>query len=263
MIRQIDHVVIVVQSLEDTIARYGEFGFTVTLGGQHTSRATHNALVAFEDGSYLELIAYLDEGAKGSHRWGRKLGLGGGVVDVCLASDNLVDDAARAQASGLAYTTPFDMGRKRPDGQEVLWQLSSAPEDGPAHLPFLIIDKTPRTLRTGENTEHANGVTGIVEVIIATADLERAAAAYRQLLDQDGSAPAVRGDLGGNAVSFALGSGAITLVAPDQPDNTLAKHLDHWGESTYAIVLSARDSGLTGDLDLEKAQNARISIVRS
>lgn len=262
MIRQIDHIVIAVPSLEEAVVRYGEFGFTVTPGGQHLSRATHNALVAFEDGTYLEIIAYLNDDAKATHRWGKKLALGGGVVDVCLASDDLAADVARAQAAGLAYTDPFDMGRRRPDGQDVQWQLSSAPEDGPAHLPFLIVDKTPRTLRTGEGTDHPNGVTGVAEVIIATADLEKAAAAYRVLLGVDGSGPAVRNDLGGNAVTFTIGSGTISVVEPDQPDNSLAKHLEHWGESTYAAVLRARDSGLTGELDLDKAQNARISIIR-
>ena len=58
MIQSIDHIVILVRNLEEAIADYTALGFTVTPGGVHADGATHNALVPFDDGSYLELIAF-------------------------------------------------------------------------------------------------------------------------------------------------------------------------------------------------------------
>ena len=60
MIRQIDHIVILVNELEQAIADYTGLGFTVVRGGDHPGGATHNALVVFADGAYFELILVLD-----------------------------------------------------------------------------------------------------------------------------------------------------------------------------------------------------------
>lgn len=52
MFTGIDHVVIAVADLEGAIASYAQAGFTVVRGGRHNI-GTHNALIAFADGSYL------------------------------------------------------------------------------------------------------------------------------------------------------------------------------------------------------------------
>ncbi len=54
----LDHVVIAILDLEAAIADYTALGFQVLRGGDHPGRPTHNALVVFADGSYLELIAW-------------------------------------------------------------------------------------------------------------------------------------------------------------------------------------------------------------
>ncbi|PMP81392.1 MAG: VOC family protein, partial [Roseiflexus castenholzii] len=61
MITCIDHIVILVRDLLAAIDDYTALGFTVTPGGVHADGATHNALVAFVDGGYLELIAFRRE----------------------------------------------------------------------------------------------------------------------------------------------------------------------------------------------------------
>ena len=52
-----DHLVLVVRELEAATRDFSSFGFKVTPGGVHAGGLTHNALVAFSDGSYLELLA--------------------------------------------------------------------------------------------------------------------------------------------------------------------------------------------------------------
>ena len=70
MIRGFDHVVLVVLDLDAAVAEHRERGFTVTPGGEHAGGLTHNALVGFADGSYLELIAFHDlAAAHGKHSW--------------------------------------------------------------------------------------------------------------------------------------------------------------------------------------------------
>ena len=54
----LDHLVIAVSDLPRAIADYTALGFTVLEGGRHPGRPTHNALVVFEDGSYLEPVSY-------------------------------------------------------------------------------------------------------------------------------------------------------------------------------------------------------------
>ncbi|HLX04168.1 MAG TPA: VOC family protein [Candidatus Binatus sp.] len=70
MFTGIDHVVIVVQELESAVASYSRAGFTVVRGGKHPI-GTHNALIAFADGSYFELIAFLKPGT--GHPWQKAL----------------------------------------------------------------------------------------------------------------------------------------------------------------------------------------------
>ncbi len=52
----VDHIVIMVPDLNAAIRDYTELGFTVIPGGSHPA-GTHNALIAFADGAYIELIA--------------------------------------------------------------------------------------------------------------------------------------------------------------------------------------------------------------
>ncbi|WP_128694277.1 VOC family protein [Methanoculleus taiwanensis] len=57
---RIDHAVIVVQNLTASADTFGAAGFNVVPGGDHVDNVTHNALIPFKDGSYLELFAPVD-----------------------------------------------------------------------------------------------------------------------------------------------------------------------------------------------------------
>ena len=160
----LDHVVILVTELEAAIADYTALGFTVQRGGTHADGATHNALIGLADGSYLELIAFLDKVP--AHRWAAPAARGHeGFIDFALlpASVGAAIDAARAR--GLDYQGPVDGGRLRPDGQRLRWQIGTPPT---RELPFLCGDITPRALRVreGEVREHANGAAGVAALTV-------------------------------------------------------------------------------------------------
>lgn len=167
MIRGLDHVVLVVLDLERAAAEWRARGFTVSAGGEHAGGLTHNALVGFADGSYVELIAFHDvAAARGKHQWQPVAARGGGWADFALLSDDL---SADARALGpLVTRPPEDGGRTRPDGVRIAWRSARlAPT-----LPFLIQDVTARDLRVpgGAAAHHANGIAGIVRVVIGAAD---------------------------------------------------------------------------------------------
>ena len=167
MLRQLDHVVLVARDLNAAMSDHRRRGFTVTPGGEHADGITHNALITFADGSYLEIVAFRDLGRALSHRWWKVAADGGGLADFALLSDDLAADAAAL--AELVKTPPKDGGRIKPDGVELKWRtaLLQAP------LPFLIEDLTARDLRVpgGAANEHANGATGIASIVIGAVDI--------------------------------------------------------------------------------------------
>ena len=167
MIGHLDHVVLVVLDLERAAAEWRTRGFTVTPGGEHAGGLTHNALVAFADGSYVELIAFHDvAAARGKHQWQPVAERGGGWADFALLSDDLATDAKTLGA--LVSKPPEDGGRTRPDGVAIKWRTARlAPP-----LPFLIEDVTDRELRVPRGTAaaHKNGTAGIVRVVVGSTD---------------------------------------------------------------------------------------------
>lgn len=70
-------------------ADYQRAGFTVTPGGEHTSGGTHNALLAFADGTYFELIAFKEPDRPQAHRWWSRHARVEGLIDFALGAEHL------------------------------------------------------------------------------------------------------------------------------------------------------------------------------
>jgi hypothetical protein len=166
MLRMLDHVVRVVPDLRTAIDDHRRRGFTVTPGGEHADGQTHNALISFADGSYLELVAFRDLERSRDHRWW-KHAAGGGLADFALLSDDLASDLVAL--SELALGPPTEGGRTRPDGVVLRWRTARLTPP----LPFLIEDVTPRELRVpgGTAARHANGATRVGTLVVGARDL--------------------------------------------------------------------------------------------
>jgi catechol 2,3-dioxygenase-like lactoylglutathione lyase family enzyme len=251
----LDHVVIAVTDLARAVEDYRALGFTVAMGGRHPGRTSHNALVVFEDGSYLELIAWMEPGP--AERWyDEHARHGDGVMDFALVPEDTARAIAEAKARGLALIGPLDGGRLRPDGQQVKWRTG---RQETFDLPFLCGDVTPRGLRVpeGEVRRHANGVTGIAKVRVAVRDPEASLARYAALLGPetrpDGT-PASRADplveMPSSGIRWATvrlgGTGIVLLsppVDPHAPAGTLVtmlrERLATRGEGPFSISLAA------------------------
>src|SRR5262249_43811425 len=160
------HAIIAVHDLDAARADYEALGFTTFYGGQHTGGLTHNALIVFADGTYLELLAPTDPALLNSPQalsekyFLRLLVKGEGLAGVALHSDDLDADVSAMRQRGLDVSDPVPNGRLRADGQRLAWR-SAMFVDG-SMSPFFITDDTPRVLRVPDDPKkitHANGVT--------------------------------------------------------------------------------------------------------
>src|SRR2546428_11532763 len=155
MLRQLDHVVMVVRDLVAAMDDYRRRGFTVTPGGEHADGLTHNALIPFADGSYLELVAFHDLSRALTHRWWKIAADGGGLADFALLSDDLAADTAAL--GELVAHPPAQGGRTRPDGTQLKWRTAILVPPP----PLLIQDPTPPRPRgpRGAPVPHAHRAT--------------------------------------------------------------------------------------------------------
>ena len=259
----IDHVVVVVRDLDHASANAGKAGFTVTPGGEHAGGATHNALIPFADGSYVELIAFRDPDERQAHKWWPRLWKGEGLVDFALLSPDLIAEAREIRERGLRIAEPVENGRLRPDGQRLDWRAVTTQETvGESGLPFLIEDVTPRSLRVpseGRATTHRNGATGIAGVTVVVADLDEAGPRFARLLGTEGTPSGGDAEEIRTGALFPVGSQWIEVIQPaavelgqgtdDMVDddtaapneNVLSRYLALYGHGPFEVILRTGD----------------------
>jgi len=274
---RLDHVVLVVDDLGRASADFATLGFTVTPGGKHKDLGTHNALIGFADGSYLELIAFRAVSSTAGSteavavhpafsRVGDWKSRGSGLVDFALLTTNISGDIALAGERGVEIRGPVLGGRVRPDGAQLFWQFGFPDA---FDLPFLCADVTPRAHRVpgGPATEHPNAAQGISRVTVAVKDLVKSTGRYAALLGLEAQecsravsskthasqarAPETR------AVEFVLGSTCLILAAPDGRGSPLQDTLDKTGQGPCALGLRGSKNGVFA---ARYTQGARIEL---
>jgi len=239
MLTGIDHIAIAVDDLDAAGSAFETAGFRITPGGSHPT-GTHNALIPFADGAYLELIAIEDPVPGADHPWFRRMAGKQGFVAFAVAADPLDYELARLASMEIVSVNARDGARQRPDGQQLRWKSSDLASDPPVFLPFLIQDVTDRALRVpgGKETDHPNGVRGITGVTILTDDLESARAAYGKLFA--GPVAALDHGFEGEQQSwrFTCGQDWIDLLQPPDAESSLVRYLAAWGSGIYQISLT-------------------------
>lgn len=233
----LDNLVIMFDDLHDAIARYRALGFTVIPGGAHAN-GTDVALVAFADGSYLQLMAFHTPSP--DHRWWNAKEQGGGLIGLCLCTETIADDVAAARAAGIPMREPERGGRTRPDGYRVEWSIAITPQPFMAELPVLVQDHTPHDERVPRERTHDNGVTGVSMVTIATEDLPRARGWWSALTGTPGEAVDCP-NIDAAGFHFATGRHAIEVLAPNKASGPLAAWIAARGPSPYSAVLTGRE----------------------
>ena len=253
MLTRLDHLVVLVRNLDRAIRDYETLGFTVTPGGEHADGLTGNALIPFKDGSYLELVAFLNLDDPRDNVWGWRpfLSSGGGLIDYCVASDGLRADVRRLEDLGFDVEGPTDGGRRLPDGAEIRWRTARIHQDGRV-LPFLIEDLTPRSLRVpdGPPAEHPNGAVGISRLEVAVPDAEETARSFT----------ALTGTGSGSGASLRLGDCELSMMTPG---DEAQRRLDAAGPGPLTAELAADVPGSTEELDRQLSHGVSIHLRRS
>lgn len=137
----LDHIVWAVPDLDAAVRQITDLtGIEPVSGGKAPGREQpHNALLSFGGGSYFEIFSPARAGGGG--RWGDAIGDGKPrIVSYALrATDRFEKLRAAITVHGHSFTGPRAMGRVRPDGGAVNWELlnvAGTPFDDA--LPFFI-----------------------------------------------------------------------------------------------------------------------------
>src|ERR1700739_2707616 len=138
----VDHITMGGSDLDSMRRACTTVGLPSEYGGPHANRATVMALVGFEDGSYLELIAPFAPGAAASGMmasWANFMRGDSGPSAWAVASTDIHADIERLGAAGIPVLGPDSGGRTRADGTALQWEIATL-GTGPAGslLPFMI-----------------------------------------------------------------------------------------------------------------------------
>jgi catechol 2,3-dioxygenase-like lactoylglutathione lyase family enzyme len=259
---RLDHLVVLVNNLGRATRDYERLGFRVTSGGEHADGLTHNALIPFIDGTYVELVAFLDRDDPRDNLWGWRSAGASGLIDWCVASDDLQTRIRTLAEHGGQAGDPFAGGRRLPDGTELKWRTVRFKQEGRV-LPFLIEDLTPRERRIagGPALEHPNGVRGIAKVKVAVADPDQSAALFKALTGEEEVTRQPIQDLHAIEYEVRTGPHAIGLVAPAEQRGPIQAHLDARGPGPFGISLTTHEQGSGAFLDTRRTHGARIELL--
>ncbi|KAK2000570.1 glyoxalase [Colletotrichum falcatum] len=200
----LDHIVILVpHQVLASLPPWISSEFTILTGGRHADGRTENKLVVFADGTYLELISFvqgLSREERLEHKWGAKPD--GAVIDWAYSLRDEsgfaeIQKRVRGAQSMAAYDDPVPGGRIRPDGEELKWAVALPAGAGAGsgagvergELPFWCFDRTPRELRVpshvAENVEHPSGSLGVRSLAVDVGG-EELKKAYAGINDRPG-----------------------------------------------------------------------------
>ncbi|HEX2293789.1 MAG TPA: VOC family protein [Actinomycetota bacterium] len=164
---ELDHVIVAVRDLDAAAERFErDHGLSSVAGGRHRGLGTGNRIVPLGD-AYVELMAVVDEAeAEGSAlaSWVRATCADGDRLGaLCLRTDDV-----RGVAQRLG-TPALPMGRVRPDGSELRWELAGLEQTlGDPRLPFFIQWHADASQLPGAaRVEHPSGARGIEWVEVA------------------------------------------------------------------------------------------------
>jgi len=204
----LDHAVInVMGKLDEAAAQYTRLGFQLTERGHHTLGSSNN--LAIFGTNYLELLGYLPgRETMRADLWAHPAGLTGLVfksVDADLVYATL-------KKRGVPVMEPMSFARPvaLPGGaQDARFKVIRVGGDVVRNgRTFFCHHDTPELVYRREWQLHPNGVTDIVEFVIASREPARTAAVYDQMFGPD-LLTQVQG-----GVSFRAGAATVSVLEP-------------------------------------------------
>jgi len=240
---KIDHASICGSALAPMESAFTDAGLPTEYGGPHATGGTHMALLGFEDGSYVELIAPQNAGAVALREpWGKAMANDAGPCAWAVGSDAIDRDVRRFASLRIATHGPDPGSRTKPDGSVIRWKTAAVGKGiRGATLPFLIEDVTPRSSRVRPSPGAAKtGITGIRAVVIGVKRLESSIALFRKAYGW--GPPKIETSPAWGAKLASFPGQPVILAAPlRQKGSWVAFRLQRFGESPVALLLESRD----------------------
>ncbi|HTZ30254.1 MAG TPA: VOC family protein [Streptosporangiaceae bacterium] len=158
----IDHLVYACPDLGPAVGDIAaQAGVRPAFGGQHPGLGTHNALLSLGGRTYLEIIAPDPAQPRPAEPlpFGLDTATQPGLRAWAVAPDDLDAAVRRAASAGFGYPAIVNRRRRRADGRELTWRMTTYPQSsGTAVIPFLIdwgggehpTDEAPAELRLHE-----------------------------------------------------------------------------------------------------------------
>jgi hypothetical protein len=243
-----DHAIIFVNNLERAMTDFRSLGFSVVRGGEHTEMGTHNALIVFQDRTYIELLAAVP--GRTPQGFPGRLDAAG-FAGFCLRSDSLENELQKAVDRGLNAVHLKEGSRTRTDGQRIEWRTGTV--EG-FTAPFFIEDITDKRLRIPEDVtaqNHENEVVGTDGLTVLVPDVSVAVERYADLL---GELPQMVDD----SAVFDIEGFFLTLRPP--VDERERSYIEERPDMPYEMVLRTLDHNRVGMMNTSQAHSARIHL---
>jgi catechol 2,3-dioxygenase-like lactoylglutathione lyase family enzyme len=191
-ISRFDHAMIAVADLERAAAQWKSLGFRLTPKGVHQGKGTANYCMMFPD-TYLELIGVVNPDEASGRLAARIAETGEGVAGIAYGADDADKTYADLSVADVKAEPPVSLERPLElDGERDMVRFRNVmlPEAGlEPVLQFVCSHLTPGLTRARHEWQlHANGVTGVNEIVVCVADPMAHAERLRRMFGK----PAVR-----------------------------------------------------------------------
>ena len=243
---EIDHALYGGRDLDTLVESFSSAGMEPVAGGEHQHDITHNALLGFDNGTYIELIAPRDPTQETNVRNAFFQGEAG-PCGWAVAVDDIDAEVTRFRDGDIPVDGPEYHERETPDGETIEWEVAYPGGGEPGRtLPFLIEDHTPRPRRIQPSPSvSGTPLTGIAEVVIGVDDLESTIDRFRRGYDLDDPARGTDEPLELEYASFP--EFPALLTTPARPQTWLADRVDRFGSLPWGILLGTTAFGETTD----------------
>lgn len=242
---KIDHVTIAGPSLARLEAALARVGLVTDYGGPHSNGITHMSLLGFDDGSYIELISFIEPGEYETAFWGAHIAGDAGPCAWAAQVDDVAGEAARQAALGVTVDGPHAYTRQRPDGELIEWDLAfPGDKSAGATLPFIIKDRTPRRLRVQPSDSVAGRddqpalLTGVARVVLGVQNMPAAVELFQRVYGWPAPQQLIDATFGATLAHFS--GTPVILATPLTAGNWLAQRLARFDDAPCAYLLGSR-----------------------
>jgi Glyoxalase-like domain len=236
---ELDHAIICGSNLDTLRQSFTDIGLTPDIGGPHGNGLTQMAILGFDDGSYIELLAPAKAGSAAGSEWSKFLSEDAITCAWAVGTTALLVEVDRLKKAGIAVTTPERGSRKRPDGMSIEWMAANVGSGTPGStMPFVIEDETPRAWRVQISPSLQGApVSGVENVVLGVNNLDASIAMFRKAYGWAEPLIETQKDFG----KLAYFPGEAVILAAPSGGGWLSEHIAKFGESPVAYLLAARD----------------------